>query len=226
MAWPTLSEASAALIDMGFYESSIDEDTGVETKTCSIGDAILRSTLQAEAIAKLESATGFKPLLASTHTVGEDTVTVETTVKFDVPNPGVRMLFIRKPLCSITSIVINGATLAENTDYWVTEDDGLVKWIEFNRLPIYRMPKAIEITGVWARYTDVPAALKGCALRVMCAMAVIEFREGKKALPVRWQDGDVSESYGERMLEDAGEPQLAMALADAQSICFNAGAFF
>jgi hypothetical protein len=215
MAWPTTSEVEAVLIAMGFKTVTISS-LGVATEVCSIGTAINSATLQAQAVAALEAATGFKPLIAPAEA---------TAVKFDPPQNGMK-LFIRQALCDVDSISVNGTALTEDEGYWVYSNDGQVQWIDFRLLPAYRIPKCIVITGKWGRFTAVPDVLKGIATRVMAALCIIQFREGVKAQPVRWNEGDVSESYGELMLQGAGEKLLEGALEDAKSYCFNAGAFF
>ncbi len=213
MAWPTQSEIENALIGMGFSQSTFVGD--VETVTCTIPQTVNNAMITAQAVAALEAATGFKPLIAD----------AASALKFDPPNFGTR-LFPRKALCDVDAIKMNGETLVEGTDYWVYSDSDQVAYIEFRRLPAYQIPQCIEITGYWGRYKAVPDILKGIALRLACALCVIQFREGLKAQPVRWNEGDVSESYGELMLKGAGEDLRDSALKEAQGVCFNAGCFF
>ena len=215
MSWPTTTDAELLLIDMGFRRAEPDGSGGLR-EVCSIGPSVLRPTLAAEAVARIEAATGFKPLIAPAE---------PSAVKFDAPEGGMR-LFIKRALCEVTGVSVLGTALTEGADYWVYTLNGQVSAIEFRLLPVSRRPQCIEVTGRWGRFLEVPDALRGIAVRVMAGLAVIQFREGVKAQPVRWQEGDVSESYGEAMLKDAGEGLVESALAEARAYCYNAGAWF
>ena len=191
---------------MGFSTSSID-NAGAETLSCSFGDGVVRNSILTEAVSLLEQECGCKPLLA---------ITDATLIKHDPPGArgayygapmgGGRILKLKQPCVSIDSLTVGGNVYTEDEDFFTfkTADDLAIRAVEF-MAPVFGSPRSISVTAKWGRFAAIPDDAWSACLRLASALCIQEAREGLKAQPVRWQEGDVSESYGELMLKEAGD---------------------
>jgi len=205
-AWPELYDLQSLLISMGFSETIVADD-GTSTTTCSFGDGIVRNSILSEAVGILEQECGCKPLLA---------IETETLLKHDPPGAkgayygapmgGGRILKLKQPCTSIVSFTVGGNTYTEDEDFFTvkTTDQLAIIAVEF-MAPVYGSPRSVSVTANWGRFATVPDDAWSACLRLAGALCIQEAREGMKAQPVRWQEGDVSESYGELMLKEAGD---------------------
>lgn len=122
-AWPTGSELTAAVAGVGG----------------SIPSGYTAADIIAGVIQEWEEATGWEPFLAE---VGTQTRQFDPTFGYTLRLPG---------FFTVTSVVVNGVTMSEGTDYWALPYNSTSKMKPITGLrflePLTGLPRTISVTG-------------------------------------------------------------------------------
>ena len=127
-----------------------------------------------------------------------------TTRYFDHPLPNGRdypLLDLAGGLTSITSVVVSGATLVENTDFGALPENASAQGLPVKQLEFYRSyysstPRCVAVTGKWGRCDTLPADVKSAVLAgaaaVVMAQCALKVSGGGLT---EWREGDESQKF-------------------------------
>jgi hypothetical protein len=149
------------------------------------------------AITAWETDSGWFPFKATTR-----------TVTFDPPgykpqnsgsqSGGSRILNLRLPLLSVSSLTIDGVSKVANQDFWLLKSPRREhSWVVRFGYPIFAMPNGISITGSFGyQATGVPVDVWEAILNraVWGASDVLQLQLTGGV--VKWDEGNAGEDYG------------------------------
>lgn len=174
------------------------DSTAVESYLTSLGitapDGFDFDTEVEAVVAEVSSLTGWDPFL---QTASSSSVSLDPPLSFVgspmKPNNGVTIP-LPKGLLVCDSVVVNGRTLVQGTDYWLMP---AAPW-RFIRLafPFFSKPQTVVVTGKWGYSDWIPADLYRAvrdlaAYQSMAAFAASTLMSGLAS----YAEGDVREAY-------------------------------
>jgi len=122
---------------------------------------------------------------------------------------GGRILYFAAGLCSLTSLVANGTTLTEDTDFRLLPKNAAAinkpyEGVEFFA-QLFGAASSIVITGKWGYHQNIPEDAFQAMVRIGFLRAVQDIKEKLSLGVIRWKDDDVSEERSIELLAQAGE---------------------